>query len=177
MIDAVFYLLTFLIIFFAFLVVTVRNLLHAALALIACLFFTAGLYILLHAEFVAVAQVLVYVGGVVILIVYTIFLTTRLGERFSRPLLFNKAIAFLVVVEMVVFIIYLYRKLPYVVAETAAGGTVRLREVGIRFLDTGPDGFIVPFEIVSVLLLAVLIGAVTIARKEEIDRVEKEDTS
>lgn len=169
--DVLFYILSFGILFFAIIVVTIKNLLHAALALISTLFLTGVLYIGLHAEFVAVAQVLVYIGGVVIFIVFTIFLTSKLGERPAMPGFFSKIFGVLCAGQLIVFAFVFTRVLP--VGELKSGERIAdLETIGQRLLDTRLGGFIVPFEIISVLLLSALIGAVALARKEPEHKVK-----
>ena len=109
--DLAFYAVAFIILVTAVCTVAVKNILQSAVFLIFSFVATAILYLLLHAEFTALAQVMVYVGGVVIFVVFTILLTSRLGE----------------------------------------------------------DGFVIPFEVVSILLLMTLICAITIARKGKED--------
>ena len=82
-VDALFYLFSVIIITCAVLTVTLKHVLHAAICLMGCLFTTGALFLLMFAEFVAVMQVLVYVGGVVIFIIYAILLTSDLGEKFA----------------------------------------------------------------------------------------------
>ena len=81
----VFWILAVVILVSGFLVVTLRNIFHCALCLILCLFAVAGIFVLLDAEFLAAAQVLIYVGAVAILIVFTVMLTTDLASRTARP--------------------------------------------------------------------------------------------
>ena len=168
MADALFLILSLMIIFFATLVVTLPNILHAALSLMAVLFSSAGLYILLNAEFAALAQIAAYVGGVIIFMIFAIFLTTKIGER-TRPATLPKIGwgLFLSALTFVVFYAFYDKNLSSI--STTGHSPVEagsITAVGTRFLSTGEQGFIIPFEIVSVLLLMTVIGAVVIARAE-----------
>jgi NADH-quinone oxidoreductase subunit J len=172
--NVLFYIFCALIIGCGALAVTLKHLLHAALALMAALFCTAGLFILLHAEFVALVQIMVYIGGVVIFIIYTILLTAHLGEK-PPPIHIHKHLlaGFVAVVFGVVMTTLVVRAGslgtgvhdPHNVPGLAAGEPGSLHVIGQRLLSNGPDGFVVPFEVISVLLLAALIGAVSIARR------------
>jgi len=170
--DILFFVLAGIIVVFGLLVVVVKNLLHAALALIAAFFGTAGLYILLNAEFAALAQVAAYIGGVVIFIVFAILLTSKLGEKFLNPGPFKSGTAVAIALGLFIFISGLLTK-GLLSSPVPPGHSVSspemgsLKAVGTRFLDFSSSGFIIPFEIISILLLTVFIGAVTIARKEE----------
>lgn len=168
MIDVLFLILSLTIVFFATLVVTLPNILHCALSLMAVLFGTAGIYILLHAEMVALAQIAVYIGGVIVFIIFAIFLTTRIGER-NLKIPIPKTVSAAVLGSVAFACFYsLYDKHLSSVMTTGSSGWEdgSIPEIGKRLLDVGPEGFIVPFEVVSVLLLMTIIGAVVIARSE-----------
>ena len=174
-IDIAFYVVAIVMLVTAVFTVAVKNILQSAVALIFSFVATAILYLLLHAEFIALAQVMVYVGGVVIFVVFTILLTSHLGEEaFSTKIprifaAFALSVAFVFVMVKCI--------LP---VESLSSGVVRapegysgLEQFSLRLLGYGPDGFIIPFEVVSVLLLMTLICAITVARKTK-DEVEKE---
>lgn len=166
-IDIAFYVVALIILVTAVMTVAVKNILQSAVFLIFSFVTTAILYLLLHAEFNALAQVMVYVGGVVIFVVFTILLTSHLGEdSFSARIprlfaAFTLSIAFVCVLVKCI--------LP--VTELASGivkapeDYSSLSQFALRLMGYGADGFIIPFEIVSVLLLMTLICAITIARK------------
>ena len=173
--DIAFYVVAIVMLVTAVFTVAVKNILQSAVALIFSFVATAILYLLLHAEFIALAQVMVYVGGVVIFVVFTILLTSHLGEEaFSTKIprifaAFALSVAFVFVMVKCI--------LP---VESLSSGVVRapegysgLEQFSLRLLGYGPDGFIIPFEVVSVLLLMTLICAITVARKTK-DEVEKE---
>ncbi len=168
MIDTLFIILSLMIIFFATLVVTLPNILHCALALMASLFGSAGLYILLNAEMTALAQVAVYIGGVVIFIIFAIFLTTRMGEK-TTPSSLPK-IGWGLVLSSFAFAGFYGFYAKYLNSVSTTGYSTAedgsMSAVGKILLNTGSEGLIIPFEIVSVLLLMTVIGAVVIARAE-----------
>ena len=165
--DLAFYAVAFIILVTAVCTVAVKNILQSAVFLIFSFVATAILYLLLHAEFTALAQVMVYVGGVVIFVVFTILLTSRLGEdafAVKIPRIFAAfALSIIFVLVMVKCLLPIEGLSSGVVA--APEGYASLKAFALRLLGYGEDGFVIPFEVVSILLLMTLICAITIARK------------
>ena len=165
--DLAFYAVAFIILVTAVCTVAVKNILQSAVFLIFSFVATAILYLLLHAEFTALAQVMVYVGGVVIFVVFTILLTSRLGEdafAVKIPRIFAAfALSIIFVLVMVKCLLPIEGLSNGVVA--APEGYASLKAFALRLLGYGEDGFVIPFEVVSILLLMTLICAITIARK------------
>ena len=165
--DLAFYLVAFIILVTAVCTVAVKNILQSAVFLIFSFVATAILYLLLHAEFTALAQVMVYVGGVVIFVVFTILLTSRLGEdafAVKIPRVFAAfTLSIIFVLVMVKCLLPIEGLSNGVVA--APEGYASLKAFALRLLGYGEDGFVIPFEVVSILLLMTLICAITIARK------------
>jgi len=150
----------------AVLVVWLPNVLHAAVSLIVSFFGVAGLYAILSADFVAVSQVLIYIGGVVVLIVFAIMLSERLdnvpGQEKARQqkLVMAGTIGVFVLITFYL-VVYLMPWKPFV--EEIDFGRSTVRALGDLLL----TDYVLPFEIASVLLLAALIGAVIIARQRQ----------
>jgi NADH-quinone oxidoreductase subunit J len=165
--DLAFYAVAFIILVTAVCTVAVKNILQSAVFLIFSFVATAILYLLLHAEFTALAQVMVYVGGVVIFVVFTILLTSRLGEdafAVKIPRVFAAfALSIIFVLVMVKCLLPIEGLSNGVVASPE--GYASLKAFALRLLGYGEDGFVIPFEVVSILLLMTLICAITIARK------------
>jgi len=139
-----------------------RNIIYSAWSLLFALLGAAGLYVFLGADFPAVAQLLIYVGGVLVLILFAIMLTKQIGED---PKLTNTHVGFpagiALAVVTVATLAYTAVMAPWkVVAERSWEPTAG--RLGIAFL----TDYLLPFEIASVVLLAALIGSVVIARKE-----------
>ncbi len=149
----------------ALVVVNTRKLLRGAVALMGALGTTAGLYVMLDAQFLAGVQVLVYVGGVVVLIVFAIMLTRsgELLEDHPAPVrMFVGAvvsIAFLALSGGAVWVS------PFAVDGSGKTPPNDALSIGKALLDTGPGGYVAPFEVISLLLLAAMIGGIVIARK------------
>ncbi len=141
--------------------VTANNVVHAALYLVLVLAGVAGIFILLAAEFLAIVQILVYIGAIVVLFLFGIMLTRAPIGR--APDLDNDQRGVAAVVALFLFGVLgliLYDgfgddKLP-------VGDVVRSGDVGDSIFST----FVIPFEAISVLLLAALVGAVVIARRD-----------
>lgn len=154
-------------VFAAFRVVTSRNVVHAVLFLVLTLAASAGLFILLSAEFVAWVVVLVYIGAVIVLFLFGIMITrapigreTDLDHRTTWP---AAAIAFALFVMMTSLIV--------TVGDAIAGYEEALPGIGIRtpteVLGVGLiSHYLIPFEAVGFILLAALIGGITLARKD-----------
>jgi len=174
--DLFFFVLSSVIIFGAIMVVSSKNLIHSAINLILCLFSTAGLFILLNAEFVAIAQVMVYIGGVVVFMLFTIFLTTRLGEEHLEPLFKNKFFNGTILVMAACWVASFIPSVIDPERDQTFAQNASLTEVGARFLDLRESGFIVPFEVISVLILVAMIGAIAIAKNDN-DPKNKDEVS
>lgn len=145
-----------------FRVVTSQNVVHSALFLVGTLAGTAGLFVLLSAEFVAWTLVLVYIGAVIVLFLFGIMITRAPTGREVALDHSRKLIAGLV--SIVLFAVLSW-------ASIQAFGTTPIAQVGeatsTATLGTSLLGrFVVPFEVVSFVLLAALIGGITIARKD-----------
>ncbi|MCI5146217.1 MAG: hypothetical protein D3923_11975, partial [Candidatus Electrothrix sp. AR3] len=167
--DFLFYILATLLVTLSFLVVSLPNILHSALALIGSFFITAALYIMLQLEFMALAQVMLYVGGIVVFMLIAILLTTGLGvdNRLAKISMGTWISKGLITGALLTSLLYFFTENPSSLLEPSAhqAAPVTIDQIGFRLLST-TNGFIVPFEVVSLLLLAALIGAVVIARKD-----------
>ena len=147
----------------AFMVVTTRKLIHAALWLVAALFGVAILFAILQASFLAVVQVVVYIGAIAILFIFAVMLTRKemldKGQQ-TRSTWWIAALLGLLVLAGLVFLIIgqpgVNRTAPAIPA-----GVDTLRNLGTALVS--PDAYVLPFEAASVLLLAALVGAVYIA--------------
>jgi NADH-quinone oxidoreductase subunit J len=147
----------------ALMVVTTRKLIHAALWLVAALFGVAILYAVLQASFLAVVQVVVYIGAIAILFIFAVMLTRRemldKGAQ-TRSNWWLPALLGLLILTGLVFLIIGQPAFGRTAAEMPAGVDT-LRNLGTALVS--PDAFVLPFEVASVLLMAALVGAVYIA--------------
>ena len=158
---AIFYFLAAFTLWAGAVVVLGRNIVRAAVALIFCFCGIAALFLLLDAEFLAAVQVLIYVGGITILLLFAIMLTSRISARSTRVI--NDQTALSALASLGVLAGLLYASLTGI---GDPSGPARLPEttpfLGKALLTT----YVLPFEIVSILLLAALVGAIVLARKE-----------
>lgn len=143
-------------------VVLAKNLVRAAVALIFCFFGIAGFYVLLDAEFVAAAQVLIYVGGITVLLLFAIMLTYRISNRGLKVYNEMKGVSLLVAGALAVVLVLFLRQGKWAL-EPAAEQAKTTATIGKLFMTT----YVLPFEVASVLLLIGLVGAIILARKEK----------
>ena len=161
--QIIFILCAGLILFSAVMVVTSRKLIHAALWLVAALFGVAILYAILQAGFLAVVQVVVYIGAIAILFIFAVMLTRKdildKGEQTRSNWWLPAMLGILVLIGLISLIL---GQPSFNRTATEIPATVdTLRNLGNALLS--PDAFVLPFEVASVLLLAALVGAVYIA--------------
>lgn len=146
-------------------VVTVRNIVHAAFALMVTLFGVAGLYVFLQADFLAATQVIVYVGGILVLILFGVMMTSgRLEMRIHierGQLLLGGGISLALLMLLLTVIANTPKWENLTDDGTAFAPTTK--RIGELILN---EKFLLPFEVASVLLLVALIGAALISRKE-----------
>lgn len=166
---AIFYLLAATLIAFAILTVTARNPVRSAVYLISALLAMAGLFLLLRAEFVTAVQVLVYVGGIMVLFLFVIMLVSVrqavVQRRVSRQWKTGVLLALVLSGELLFFLLK-----GTTVLETPATArgliletqTLNTQSVGMVLYST----YLLPFEIASILLLVAIIGAVVLAKKD-----------
>lgn len=145
-----------------------RNIVRAAIWLLGTLGAAAGLYFALSATFLAVVQLILYVGGVLILIVFGVMLTSR--DPRLQPIVPRREIAAAIGVAAILLIgmlmVFLGTPWPVLPDATPTAEMVEVKQIGRALLTT----YLLPFELISVLLLAVLIGAAYLARPAASDR-------
>jgi NADH-quinone oxidoreductase subunit J len=149
----------------AVVVVTVRNIVHAAFALMVTLFSVAGLYVFLQADFLAATQVIVYVGGILVLILFGVMMTSgRLEMRLQleRGQLFWGGVVSLLIFLLLLGVIINTPQWKGL-ADDGAPLKPTTEQIGNIILK---GKFLLPFEVASILLLVALIGAALISRKE-----------
>ena len=144
----------------AFRLVTTRNVVHAALSLVVTLGMVAGVYLVLAAEFLAWVQVVIYVGAIVVLLLFSLMLTKA---PIGRDALDNQQRGLAALVGAAVM-----GGLLFLVSDAFSGDRIRPVQTTAAHLGSSIfRAFVMPFEVVSILLLGALIGAVALARREE----------
>jgi NADH-quinone oxidoreductase subunit J len=162
--SIIFYAIAAFILATALLAVTTNKIFRSAIWLLFSLIGIAALYVYLQVEFIAAVQTVVYVGGIVVLIIFSIFLTHQSGTKMPKPSLrrtlfsilaaaFGFSFSFLLISE------YGFNETP------AAPFVLSVEDIGTQMLSTTDYGFVLPFEVISILLLAAMIGCIVIAIK------------
>ncbi len=168
----IFYILSAVIIGFAIMSVTTRKLYRATMYLLFVLLAISGIYFLLEYNFMAAVQLSVYAGGIMVLIIYAVVLTDKIGEPLRQiPTKWN-IVPVLVTIGTAALSIYAIFSFPGINAKNQASVT-SVEQVGEKLLSYAPDGYVLPFEVVSILLLAAMIGAIVIAKAKKIVNQEK----
>ncbi len=150
---------------FSVLAVTTRKILRAATYLLFTLFAAAALYFMLGYEFLGAVQIAVYAGGIVVLFVFSILLTSKPGDNSEKLASKSRILGLLAALAMFCTAGYalLARSINYAALPEHADPNMNL--IGETLLGTARGQYLLPFEAISVLLLACIIGGVVIARK------------
>ncbi|HMX36276.1 MAG TPA: NADH-quinone oxidoreductase subunit J [Ferruginibacter sp.] len=165
----IFYLLAALTLVNAVLAVTTRLIFRAAIYLLFSLIGVAGIYFWLQYEFIAAVQIVVYVGGIVVLIIFSIFLTQQAGEKLPEQKLGRKLFSALAAFCGLALVMLQLLKHGFAVsAATPLEPTVA--NIGTQMLGVDEYGYSLPFEVVSMLLLAALVGCIVIALKTKSEK-------
>lgn len=143
----------------ALMVVAVRNLVHAVLFLVLSFIGVAGLYITLSADFVAIAQILIYVGAISVLIIFALLLTPRASRDNAETFLQGPALVLAAVFGLTVGAVAL-------VTDWDVAGRGPFSETAAAIGEALLDKYVLPFEIASVLLLAAMVGAIVLVRED-----------
>ena len=148
----------------ALLVVTRVNPISSALWLVLCFFSFAGLYVMLHAHFIAAIQILLYAGAIMVLFTFVIMLLNiRKEELVYDRVTWRKTAVVLTALFFAGFLIWHFLKIPVVPFAPVEEGFGEVHKVGrLMFLK-----YLIPFELTSVLLLVAIIGALVLGEKEE----------
>lgn len=158
-----FYLISFLILAFGILTVTSKKIFRSAIYLLFTLINVAALYFYFEYNFIAAVQIVVYVGGIVVLILFSLFLTHQVGSDLPSSPLSRKIFAVLACLFGLGFSFFLTKE--HIFQKPAEAIDVSMKYFGKQMLNYGDGGFVLPFEAVSVLLLAAMIGCIAIALK------------
>ena len=161
----VFCILAAAIVVFSVLTVTTQRILRSATYLLFVLFATAGIYFELNYAFLGAGQLTVYAGGIIVLYVFSILLTSPDGDKLATKLPKSKFFAGLVAaVAGAVLCIFITLSHTFPVTHFTPG-ELGMKQIGFALLGTEKYQYMLPFEAISVLLLACIIGGIMIARK------------
>lgn len=169
-----YFVVALVIVIFSFMTITTKKILRSATYLLFVLLGSAVFYFQLGYQFLGGIQIAVYAGGIAVLIVFSILLTHRPNES-VKPLASHRRVAGVIAgVAGAILLLWALFTMPMLNAEGGAlslcealcqGGTITMAQIGKAFTGTDKFQYLLPFEAISVLLLACIIGAVTIARK------------
>ena len=161
----VFYILAAVIVVFSVLTVTTQRILRSATYLLFVLFGTAGIYFQLNYSFLGAVQLTIYAGGIIVLYVFSILLTSPDGDKIATKLPKSKLFAGLVAsLAGAVLCIFITLNHTFPVSRFVPG-EIDMKTIGFALLGTEKYQYMLPFEAISVLWLACIIGGIMIARK------------
>ncbi len=144
-------------------VVTLRNIIHSAIAMMVCFGSLAGMYLLLGAAIIAAAQVLIYLGAISVLILFAIMLTQAGDANIPAP--FHRQVWFAALVAVATGVLIGWAAITTNWGDNLQAAAVAIDRIATALFTT----YALPFEIVSLLLLAAIIGAIFLARRPEED--------
>lgn len=164
-----FYVIAAVILVTALLSVTTRRIFRAAIWLLFSLMGIAGVYFWLDMNFLAAVQIVVYVGGIVVLIIFSVFLTQGSGQSLPVPAKFRLFFSTVAVSLGLAFTIWILHGYGFL-ATAPDVPAVEMREIGKTMLSVQSGGYALPFELVSILLLAAMVACIAIAMKIPADK-------
>jgi NADH-quinone oxidoreductase subunit J len=151
---------------FSLLAVTARKILRAAVYLLFALGGTAGIYFMVNYFFLAAVQLIVYAGGIVVLIIFSILLTSHIEEKMQKPDTWKIILTSVVGLGGTALSIYVITNHVFT-SQTDTGVEVNMTTIGEKLLGYGAGGYVLPFEVISILLLAAMIGAIVVAKRNK----------
>ena len=171
MATVIFYILATIILVFSVLSVTSKVILRAAIYLLFVLCATAGMYFIFEYNFLAAVQLTVYAGGIVVLVIFSILVTSSIGEKLEAPglqkSLFAGLAAFAGAILSISVIAQQEFPAPMLNEVMARTDDSSVRTIGHQLLTFEGKGYVLPFEVISVLLLAALIAAIVVAKRDK----------
>lgn len=170
-----FYLLAALTLSCAALSVTTRQIFRAAIYLLFTLIGIAGIYFWLEYQFIAAVQIVVYVGGIVVLIIFSIFLTQQAGDKLPKQRLDRKILA--AIIAFCGFAVTMIQVYLHEFSINQAASETTVAAIGKKMLSIDDGGYALPFEVISMLLLAAMIGCIVIALREKKEIPQQNDNT
>lgn len=162
--QIIFIVFSAMIVIFSILTVTSRRILRAATFLLFVLISTSALYFMLNYQFLAAVQLTLYAGGIVVLIIFSVLLTSHIDEKFESPALLKKVYGAIAAILGAVLVITTLLNHTFI-ASSDVPKEVNMNLIGNSLISWGEQGYALPFELISVLLLAAMIAAIVVAKK------------
>ena len=164
----IFYIIALIMIVFAIKAVSSRKMLRSVIYLLFVLIGISGIYFLVDYSFLAAVQLAVYAGGVIVLIIFSVFLVHHIELSLDVSSIKQRIIA--AILSLAGIGLTLYAIFTYEFSVVANYNTIEVQEIGRGMLSYGEGGFILPFEVISVLLVAVMIGAIVISKGKKLEK-------
>jgi len=160
--QVVFYLIAALTVGSSMMVAFSRNIVYSTFALLGAFMGVVGIYVLLAADFVAMVQLLVYVGGILVLTIFAVMLTSGIADVTVSNREVGVVPSLVTVVILGAVMVFAVFKTPWPQAPAQMASTPTTYAIGNAFLGE----YVLPFEVASLVLLAALVGAIVISRHE-----------
>jgi NADH-quinone oxidoreductase subunit J len=162
--DTIFWFFAFITVVSSAVVVFSRNIIYSAFSLLFTFFGVAGIYVLLSADFLAVAQLLIYVGGILVLLLFGVMLTNKVVDVEMKTGTLQTFPAAIIVALMAGALCGIFYITDWKIVQGIASPATTTNSLGELFMTT----YSLPFEVISVVLLVALVGAAMIARRDKI---------
>lgn len=163
--QIIFYILAIISIVFSIAAVTTKHIIRSVTFLLFVLFATAGMYLLLQFYYLFAVQVVVYAGGIMVLFIFAILLTNKPGEAMQKTNVWKRIGAGLLAVSGIIISTLVINTNINKIYNYVNMDKLHVSQLGLTLLGTNKYEYLIPFEAVSVLLLASMIGGIMIARK------------
>jgi len=164
----IFYILAAIIIFFAIASVSSKKMLRAVIYLLFVLIAISGIYFMVDYSFLGAIQLAVYAGGVIILIIFSVLLIHHIELNLEIASIKKRIIAGAISLAGIAMV------LPVILSHkfnvVASSNAIEVKDIGEKMLSYDKGGFILPFEVISILLLAVMIGAIVISKGNKLEK-------
>ena len=161
----VFFVLAVFIAVCSVLTVTTNRIMRSATSLLLVLFGTAGIYFLLGYSFLGAVQIMVYAGGIVVLYVFSILLTSGKGDKTDQLTRNNMLAGLATAIAGAGIVVFITLKHKFLAATNIQPIEINIKLIGQQMLSGDKNGYLLPFEAVSILVLACIVGGILIARK------------
>ncbi len=165
----IFYILATLVVVFGALTVFSSKIFRAAISLLLSLTFIAGIYFLWNVDFIGALQIIIYVGGIVVLIIFSIFLTHHSGQSLPKIKIGKKLLSGIMAIAGLGFTTWVVSQYVFKPAPGVVPVEPSVHNIGVQMLSYSDYGYVFPFEVINILLLAALVGAIVIAIKKSQD--------
>jgi NADH-quinone oxidoreductase subunit J len=160
----IFFILATAIVCFSILSISSRKILRAAIYLLFVLVAIAGLFYMMNFQFLAAVQLILYAGGIVVLIIFSILLTSQINSKLEPPKRSHLLAGLVTAIGGIALVSATILEFTFKPTPSTAVST-DMHTIGLQLMDTKIHGYALPFEVISILLLAALVGSIFIAQK------------